>query len=287
MTKVIKKELPSQESSTSIIPQERQAVNFNAQTLISQAIDKNVPVETMEKLLAMRRELKAEWAKEQYDKAMAGFQADCPIIQKTKEVKDGSKLLYKYAPIESIIQQVKLFLQKHGFSYLTGMEVLPDGIKVICKVTHIAGHSEESSMQIPLGTKTGIMSASQQTAAAQTFAKRYAFCNAFGILTGDEDNDGAEIKQSPSSQTIAAPVLSDIAKIFIQDLIECKDIETFDTITKDMNSANYNKKLTVFDWQEIKKQHMETMNQLKTSKSNAAELMEQGIEKSKQVTQAK
>jgi hypothetical protein len=24
-----------------------------------------------------------------------------------------------------------------------------------------------------------------------TFAKRYAFCNAFGILTGDEDIDGA------------------------------------------------------------------------------------------------
>ena len=33
------------------------------------------------------------------------------------------------------------------------------------------------------------MSQTQVEAAALTFAKRYAFCNAFGILTGDEDTD--------------------------------------------------------------------------------------------------
>jgi hypothetical protein len=33
------------------------------------------------------------------------------------------------------------------------------------------------------------MSQTQVEAATLTFAKRYAFCNAFGILTGDEDID--------------------------------------------------------------------------------------------------
>jgi hypothetical protein len=42
---------------------------------------------------------------------------------------------------------------------------------------------------VPLGNKTQIMSDTQVTAAALTFAKRYAFCNVFGILTGDEDNE--------------------------------------------------------------------------------------------------
>ena len=50
-----------------IIPQQYE---FSAEELISQAIDKGVSVETMEKLLAMRKELKNEWAKEQFDKAM-------------------------------------------------------------------------------------------------------------------------------------------------------------------------------------------------------------------------
>ena len=61
------------------------AVRHDAEALIAKAIDKNVPVETMERLLAMRRELKAEWAKEEFDKAMSAFQSDCPIIKKRRE----------------------------------------------------------------------------------------------------------------------------------------------------------------------------------------------------------
>jgi len=193
--------VPNQSNeSNSIIPQDKQIVNFNAETLISQAIDKNVPVETMEKLLAMRRELKAEWAKGQFDKAMAAFQAECPTIVKTKVVhtKSGA-LAYKYAPIESIVEQVKPYLQRNGFSYSTTMQVLPAGVKVACKVTHTDGHNEITEMEVPLGERTQIMSASQVTAAASTFAKRYAFCNAFGILTGDEDNDGANLPKETES----------------------------------------------------------------------------------------
>ena len=56
--------------------------------LISQAIEKGTPIETIERLLNMRRELKAEWAKEQYDLAMAKLQSECPVIKKKK---DGAK----------------------------------------------------------------------------------------------------------------------------------------------------------------------------------------------------
>ncbi len=173
------------------------------ESLIRAAVEHAVPVETMERLLAMRRELRAEAAKESYDRAMAAFQAECPIIQKTKEVRTrAGKLAYRYAPIESIVEQVKHLLQKHGFSYTTGMELVEGGVKVVVQVKHCAGHSESSHMHVPFGTKTDIMSDSQVVAAAQTFAKRYAFCNAFGILTGDEDNDArtADPPGPPSSQ---------------------------------------------------------------------------------------
>jgi hypothetical protein len=160
------------------------------EALISQGIQNNLSVETLERLLDMRREAKAEWAKEQYDSAMAAFQAECPTIRKTKSVKTKSgQEAYRYAPIESIVGQVKELLQKHGFSYATKMELVDGGVKVVVFVKHLAGHAEESPMHVPFGNKTDIMSQSQVVAAAQTFAKRYAFCNAFGILTGDEDND--------------------------------------------------------------------------------------------------
>lgn len=169
---------------------------LSIEAVIQNAITNNVPVETMERLLAMRRELKQEAAKESYDRAMAQFQSDCPTIVKTKEVKnDNGQVVYKYAPIESIVSQVQPYLQKHGFSFATGMELKEKGVKVWCKVTHELGHSEISEMEVPFGAKTRMMSDTQVTAAAQTFAKRYAFCNAFGILTGDEDTDAVSTKE--------------------------------------------------------------------------------------------
>ncbi len=179
-------------TEVAVIPENRPVpMQTMAEQLIAQAIDKSVPVETMEKLLAMRRELNAEAAKKVFDESMAAFQGECPTIVKTKAVptKAGG-LAYKYAPIESIVEQTKVLIQKYGFSYAVKTETTPHGVRSTCIVKHKDGHSEESSMEVPLGNQTQVMSASQVTAAALTFAKRYAFCNAFGIMTGDGDNDG-------------------------------------------------------------------------------------------------
>lgn len=178
------------------------ANSISPDQLISKAIDNNVPVDVMERLLAMRTQLRAEQAKQAYDDAMAAFQSECPEIVKTKPVKTkAGKIAYKYAPIESIVSQVKDLLRRHGFSYAIRMKVEDNGsITSTCIVKHVGGHSEEYSMTVPLGTKTDVMSNTQVTAAASTFAKRYAFCNAFGIMTGDDDNDAAPDGESESHE---------------------------------------------------------------------------------------
>jgi len=162
----------------------------NMQLLISQAIDKGVSVETLERLLAMAQQLDARHAKEQFNVAMASFQSNCPTIRKTKSVTTKTGIVaYRYAPIESIVSQVRGLLKEYNFSYAVETETLDHSVKVTCIAKHIAGHSESSSVTVPFGTQTQLMSDTQVVAAAITFAKRYAFCNAFGILTGDEDND--------------------------------------------------------------------------------------------------
>lgn len=176
--------------------------------LIERAIEKKTPVETMEKLLAMRRELRAEWATAEYDKAMAAFQMECPVIKKSQEggKTNSGVVAYKYAPLDVIVNQTKELIGKHGFSYSTKTWTEGDRVKVTVFVRHIAGHMESSTMEVPLGTKTNVMSAPQVVAAATTFAKRYAFCNAFGILTGDEDNDGNTNKLSETQMPSKTPV---------------------------------------------------------------------------------
>ena len=72
--------LNNQEKQETVI----MTVSHDIESLIAKAIDKNVSVETMERLLIMRRELKAEWAQTEFDKAMAAFQSECPIIKKLR-----------------------------------------------------------------------------------------------------------------------------------------------------------------------------------------------------------
>lgn len=181
---------------------------ITAEFLIQQAVSGNSPVETIEKLLAMRKELKAEWAKEQFDEAMAKFQAECPVIKKKKaggKTKSGG-VAYYYAPIESIVEQTKDLIAKNGLSYAIKIETQPDKVKAICIVKHKAGHSEQSEMEAPLTTKTEIMSQPQVFAATATFVKRYAFCNAFGIMTGEDDTDAKDGKN------IKLPLVQEVIK---------------------------------------------------------------------------
>lgn len=232
-TKAIKTTAAVEAESVSIVPaQERE--NVSIESMLNRAIDKGVPVETMERLLVMRRDLKAEHAKEAFTSAMSRFQSECPLIDKTKSVVNNGKLLYKYAPIESIVSQVKEPLRNNGFSYSTNMKLLPDdeGVSVVVKVTHNLGHSEETEMTVPFGTKTGIMSQSQVAAAATTFAKRYAFLNAFGILTGDEDNDGADVTTNKASNPVSA--VSDEMLFAAQERLEaCTDVEELKRVWSD------------------------------------------------------
>ena len=160
------------------------------QNLIALAIQQGTPVEGLEKLMDLQDRWDKKQAKIAFDEAMASFQGECPIIKKTREVPTSTgKIAYKYAPIDAIVSQVRSTIEKYGLSYAIQTETLEGKVKSTCIVKHKLGHSESSSMEIPLGQKTGVMSDSQVVAAALTFAKRYSFCNAFGIMTGDDDNE--------------------------------------------------------------------------------------------------
>lgn len=186
------------ESKTTVITDTQTEVSvYNKQqasveNMIMQAIKEGTPVETLERVLSMRDRLKEEYAKEQFDKAMAKFQMDCPIIKKNKEVFDKQgKLRYSFASIDSIINQTKKLIADNGLSYRFKNTVTDKTMIVECIVTHICGHTEASPFTVNIGTEE-YMTDVQKSGARSTFAKRYAFCDAFGIMTGDEDTDARE-----------------------------------------------------------------------------------------------
>ncbi len=176
--------------------------------LISQAIDKGISVETMERLLSMRKELKAEAATEAYTAALGQFQRDVPVIKKTKQVmnKDGQTVRYQYAPLDGIVSQIKKDLAANELSYSWDVKHTEGHMDVTCKITHVMGHSETSTLQIPID-KEGFMTAPQKYASAQTFAKRYTLLNALGITTADEDTDATDVGKEKSAKSSKAKIM--------------------------------------------------------------------------------
>ena len=177
-------------------------------TFINQAIASNAPIETMERLFALHREAKADQAREAFVRAMADFQKDCPIIKKNKKVlnKDGRTVRYTFATLDSIVSQVGDILARNGLTYTFTDNVEQTSVEATCKVTHVFGHSETSSFRVPIDAE-GYMTAPQKVASALTFAKRYAFKNALGILTGEEDVDATDVKKDKSPTDIKAQIV--------------------------------------------------------------------------------
>lgn len=178
----------------------------SVEDLLRLAVERGATVETIERLMAVRRELNAEQSRNAFFAALSAFQAECPAIRKTKLVmnKDGRTVRYAYAPLESIVEQTKAILKKHGFSYTLDSAMEADAVIAVCLVHHIGGHSERFTFRAPTATDA-FMSAPQKVGAAMTFASRYVYRNAFGIMTGDDDTDAAKDEEAESPKTPQPP----------------------------------------------------------------------------------
>lgn len=195
-------------AAVTVLPMQKEVASV--ETIISQAIEKGVALDQMERFLDMRDRVLKDQARAAFVQAMAQFQADCPVIEKTKKVlnKDQRTVRYVYAPMDAITTQIQKPLAAAQLSYRfeTVQETGGKEIKAICHVTHTLGHTESSYFIVPVDPE-GYMTAPQKLASALTFAKRYALLNALGITTGDEDTDAVDVKKEPDVKSLKSKVM--------------------------------------------------------------------------------
>ncbi|MFP4012418.1 MAG: hypothetical protein ACLFUM_12010, partial [Spirochaetaceae bacterium] len=86
-------------------------------TLIRLAVERGVNPDELEKLIELRNREIARQAKERYEVEFARLQSAFGEVKRTKQAKDGDRVLYSYAPLEDIIAVVGPTIAEHGFSY--------------------------------------------------------------------------------------------------------------------------------------------------------------------------
>lgn len=176
-----------QPAGVSDVSESRGAAQTDVMQMISSALAAGQSVETIERLVALRDRMKAEWARERFFAALSEFQRDMPTIVKNRKADR-----YRYADLAAIVSTVKRPLAEHGFSYTTKQTEDSESVTATVVLHHADGHSEESSVRVPIDVAARI-NGPQKVGSARTYALRYALSNALGIVTGDEDYDAQSV----------------------------------------------------------------------------------------------
>ena len=97
----------------------------------------------------------------------------------------------RYAPLEDIDRIARPVAARHGLTWTWDTKIEGPLMHVACRVMHVMGHSETTSVSMPWESKAG-SSPQQKYGSAQTYGMRYSLVAALGITTADEDTDGNE-----------------------------------------------------------------------------------------------
>lgn len=177
-----------------IVARESALARLDPQALISKALETGAGIDTMERLVALAKDVREVQAKEAWYEAMAEFQRRCPAIKKTATAKiasrTGAGYSYRYAPLDGILSVIQPVMGPLGLSVSWRSRVEPAQVIVSCRISHTLGHHEESgeiAMPIVQGDGGGANPA-QRVGIAATYAKRYALLGIIGMAPEDDDD---------------------------------------------------------------------------------------------------
>ena len=181
--------------------------------LIQMAIEKGgIDLDKLEKLLTLQERYDAMEANKAYNKAMSEFKAHPPKIDKDKTVSYGNTK-YNHASLANVTEKINGELSKYGLS--ASWSVKQNGtISVTCKITHVKGHSEETTLTAASDT-SGSKNAIQAIGSTLTYLERYTLLALTGLATFDGDDDGATAIES----------IDDIQNKQLEDLIALKQVD--------------------------------------------------------------
>ena len=199
--------------------QELQSVQMEGATILSvisrAAADPGTDVEKMERLMLMYERVEAKRAESAFNDAMSDAQSHMRTIGADA---NNPQTRSKYASYGKLDKALRPIYTDNGFSlsFDTGSDAPADCVRVLCYVSHKAGHSRTYHVDMPAdgkGAKGGdVMTKTHAVGAGMSYGMRYLLKMIFNVAVGEEDVDGND----------AGPVatITDAQEIQINDMLE-------------------------------------------------------------------
>jgi len=160
-------------------------------------------VDSMKKLMDMQFEWEANGARKAFTEALVALKAELPTaIEHDKSVSyDGGKTTaFTFTSMAKAMDVCQPLLSKYGFSSGWISKTLENGdIHVVCRLTHIRGHFDESELSAA-PDRSGKKNAIQAVGSTKTYLERYTFLGLLGITTRDMKDTDQHAADDASSQ---------------------------------------------------------------------------------------
>lgn len=183
--------------------------------------DDSIPLDRIERILAMIDEREAVKHRREFSDALARAQQEMTTISRDSANKETRS---RYASLAAIDQAIRPIYSKHGLTPSFNTERSENGelwVKVVCELSHRGGHSRRYELDMPAdgkGPKGGdVMTRTHATGAAVSYGRRYLLQMIFNLSTADDDGNAASLepidaKQLEELQLAIVDAGADIAK---------------------------------------------------------------------------
>jgi hypothetical protein len=160
------------------------------------AVDPNVDVDKLERLLAMQERVLARDAEQAFNEALLHAQDEIRPIHRNR-TNDSTRSTY--ADLEAVSDAIDPIFRKHGFSSSFGTADCPmEGhYRVTCRLSHTGGHSRDYQADVPADI-AGIKGNQNKTAthgfgSALSYGRRYLKLLIADVPTTDDDGQKASL----------------------------------------------------------------------------------------------
>jgi len=174
------------------------------------AADPAVDIDKMERLFALQQSIIEQERKSAFNEAMNLAQTEMGLIAKNAKNSQTSSRYATYAQIDKAIRPI---YTRHGFalSFDEADSPKPEHVRVMCYVSHKAGHTSNYHADLPndgKGAKGGdVMTKTHATGAAKSYGQRYLVIGIFNLAIGEDTDGNTPVERITDKQVVEIEAL--------------------------------------------------------------------------------
>lgn len=185
--------------------------------LMLKAMAGGMDLDKLERFMLLQEKYEANQARKAYTAAMSDFKKAPPEIEKDRHVEyktTSGTTKYDHASLGNVTAKINAALGEHGLSAAWTTDQTDKGVTVTCKITHVLGHFETTSLTAAHDSSGG-KNAIQALGSTISYLERYTILALTGLATHDMDDDAGIVVEYIDEKQLST----------ILDFINSKGIE--------------------------------------------------------------